>query len=57
MGRTVNQYYCEDCGLVFYVRGVTKKEPECPCCKSENTTWEGSSLKLYLANKRTVAKK
>jgi len=57
MGRTVNQYYCEDCGLVFYIKGSKKKDPGCPCCHSENTTWEGSSLKLYLANKKAVARK
>ncbi|GAH46512.1 unnamed protein product, partial [marine sediment metagenome] len=52
MGRTVNQYYCEDCGLVFHTQKECKNNPKCPCCKSRNTDYEGSSLKIYLTGKR-----
>jgi len=57
MSRTVHQFYCVDCGLVFHIKKTCRKNPKCPCCKSENTKYEGSSLKLYLTNKKAVAKK
>jgi len=56
MGRTINQYYCEDCHYLFLIKGWCKNV-KCPCCKSKNVVWEASSLKLYLANERMVAKK